>query len=62
MKVKTTLHFYAKSTRSNAAGLFPIYVRLTVDGKRLEYSTKNLIMTTHYNTTRLSEIIVLLGN
>jgi site-specific recombinase XerD len=43
MKVKTTLHFYAKSTKSNSIGLFPIYVRLTVDGKRLEYSTKKFI-------------------
>jgi site-specific recombinase XerD len=43
MKVKTTLHFYAKSTKSNSVGLFPVYVRLTVDGKRLEYSTKKFI-------------------
>ena len=35
MKAKTTLHFYAKSTKANAKGLFPIYVRLTVEGKRL---------------------------
>ena len=43
MKAKTTLHFYAKSTKANATGLFPIYVRLTVDGKRLEYSTKKFV-------------------
>ena len=43
MKAKTTLHFYAKSTKANSAGLFPIYVRLTVDGKRFEYSTKKFI-------------------
>ncbi|MFV5694003.1 Arm DNA-binding domain-containing protein [Flavobacterium sp. LB3P122] len=43
MKVKTTLHFYIKSTKANSAGLFPIYVRLTVDGKRFEYSTKKFI-------------------
>lgn len=43
MNVKTTLHFYAKSTKANSDGLFPIYVRLTVDGKRLEYSTKKFI-------------------
>jgi site-specific recombinase XerD len=43
MKAKTTLHFYAKSTKSNSQGLFPIYVRLTVEGKRLEYSTKKFI-------------------
>ena len=43
MNLKTTLHFYAKSTKANSDGLFPIYVRLTVDGKRLEYSTKKFI-------------------
>lgn len=37
MNVKTTLHFYAKSTKANSHGQFPIYVRLTVDGKRFEY-------------------------
>ncbi|WP_026979124.1 site-specific integrase [Flavobacterium tegetincola] len=43
MITKITLHFYAKSTKANAAGLLPIYVRLTVNGKRLEYSTKKFI-------------------
>ena len=43
MKTKITLHFYAKSTKSNSAGQFPIYVRLTVNGKRLEFSTKKFI-------------------
>lgn len=43
MKEKITLHFYAKTTKANANGLLPIYVRLTVDGKRLEYSTKKFI-------------------
>ncbi len=43
MKAKITLHFYAKSTKANGTGLVPIYVRLTVDGKRFEYSTKKFI-------------------
>ncbi|WP_339919575.1 site-specific integrase [uncultured Flavobacterium sp.] len=43
MKTKITLHFYAKSTKTNAAGLLPIYVRLTVDGNRMEFSTKKFI-------------------
>lgn len=43
MKTKITLHFYAKSTKVNANGLLPIYVRLTVDGKRLEFSTKKFV-------------------
>ncbi|MCO6175889.1 site-specific integrase [Flavobacterium sp. NRK F10] len=43
MKTKITLHFYAKNTKANANGLLPIYVRLTVDGKRLEFSTKKFV-------------------
>lgn len=43
MKTKITLHFYAKSTKSNANGKLPIYVRLTVNGQRLEFSSKKFI-------------------
>lgn len=43
MKEKITLHFYAKSTKANRKGQTPIYVRLTIDGKRLEYSTKKFV-------------------
>lgn len=43
MKEKITLHFYAKSTKANSKGLLPIYVRLTIEGKRFEYSTKKFI-------------------
>ena len=43
MKTKITLHFYARSTKANANGLLPIYGRLTVDGKRLEYNTKKYV-------------------
>lgn len=43
MKTKITLHFYAKKTKANVAGLVPIYIRLTVDGERLEFSSKKFI-------------------
>ncbi len=43
MKAKVNLHIYAKSTKANAKGQFPIYVRLTVDGNRTEFSTKKFI-------------------
>ena len=43
MKAKITLHIYAKSTKASAAGQLPIFVRLTVDGKRLEFSTKKFV-------------------
>ncbi|WP_284653464.1 site-specific integrase [Flavobacterium terrisoli] len=43
MKTKITLHFYAKSTKMNSDGKLPIYVRLTVNGQRLEFSSKKFI-------------------
>lgn len=49
MKEKITLHFYAKSTKANSKGLLPIYVRLTIDGKRFEYSTKKFVLPTKWS-------------
>ncbi|MBP4139197.1 site-specific integrase [Flavobacterium geliluteum] len=43
MKAKVTLHFYAKSTKANTTAQFPIYIRLTVNGSRLEFSTKKFV-------------------
>jgi site-specific recombinase XerD len=43
MKAKINLHIYAKSTKANAAGQLPIYIRLTVDGQRFEFSSKKFI-------------------
>jgi integrase len=58
MKTKITLHFYAKSTKANAAGLLPIYIRLTVDGNRMEFSTKKFIESTKW----LPEMSKMKGN
>jgi site-specific recombinase XerD len=49
MKTKITLHFYAKKTKANVAGLLPIYIRLTVDGERLEFSSKKFIEKTKWS-------------
>lgn len=43
MKAKITLHIYAKTTKANASGQLPIYIRLTVDGQRFEFSSKKFI-------------------
>ena len=43
MKAKITLHIYAKTTKANSAGQLPIYIRLTVDGQRFEFSSKKFI-------------------
>ena len=50
MNSKVTLHFYAKSTKANGNGLLPIYVRLTIEGKRFEYSTKKFIEPSKWST------------
>jgi hypothetical protein len=43
MKTKITLHIYAKATKANAIGQLPIYIRLTIAGQRLEFSTKKFV-------------------
>ncbi|WP_255314679.1 Arm DNA-binding domain-containing protein, partial [Flavobacterium noncentrifugens] len=43
MKEKITLHFYLRSKKAVATGLLPLYVRLTVDGERVEFSSKKFI-------------------
>lgn len=50
MKAKITLHIYAKTTKANAAGQLPIYIRLTVDGKRFEFSSKKFIEKSKWST------------
>ena len=49
MKTKSTLHFYAKSTKSNTDGKLPIYVRLTINGERMEFSSKKFIDKTKWS-------------
>ena len=43
MKTKTAILFYAKKTRVNKKGLCAIYTRITVNGKRIEFSTGRMI-------------------
>ncbi len=43
MKAKITLHFYLRSKKAVTAGSLPLYIRLTVDGSRLEFSSKIFI-------------------
>jgi site-specific recombinase XerD len=43
MKANLTLHIYARAAKANAAGLHPLYVRITIDGKRTEFSSKKFI-------------------
>ena len=40
MNAKLSILFYAKRAKTTADGLLPIYIRVTVDGERIEMSTK----------------------
>ena len=53
MKAKITLHFYPKKSKTNAAGRTPIYIRLTVDGERTEFSTKKFIENSKWSDDQL---------
>ncbi len=40
MNAKLSILFYAKRAKTTTDGLVPIYIHVTVDGKRIELSTK----------------------
>ena len=43
MQTKISILFLLKRTKATTAGLTPIYLRVTVDGKRIEISTKRYV-------------------
>jgi len=40
MNTKLSILFFVKRTKTNVAGLLPIFIRVTVNGERIEFSTK----------------------
>ena len=44
MNAKLSILFYAKKAKTATSGLVPIYLRITVDGKRVEISSKRFIL------------------
>lgn len=40
MNTKLSILFFVKRTKTNAKGLLPIFIRVTIDGERIELSTK----------------------
>lgn len=50
MKHKISILFYAKSSKSSKNGLTPIYLRITIDGTRIEFSTSKFIEQAKWNT------------
>lgn len=43
MNTLLTTNTYVRASKAYAAGLHPIYVRITIDGKRSEFSTRKFI-------------------
>lgn len=43
MNTKLSILFYAKRAKATSKGLIPIYLRVTVDGERIELSTKRYV-------------------
>ena len=43
MNTNLTTHIYVRASRANKAGLYPIYVRITLNGNRSEFTTKKYI-------------------
>jgi site-specific recombinase XerD len=44
------LLFYVKRTKTNADGLAPVYLRITIDGARIEISSKRYVNPNKWNT------------
>lgn len=43
MSNEITVHIYPRAAKANAAGMHPIYIRVTIKGKRTEFSSKKFI-------------------
>ncbi|MBL1408830.1 site-specific integrase [Sphingobacterium faecale] len=49
MSSQVTVYIYARAAKANAAGQHPIYVRITIQGQRTEFSTKKFIHPTKWD-------------
>lgn len=52
MNTKLSILFYVKRAKANPAGQIPIYLRLTVDGVRLEFSLKRYVSPEKWSTAQ----------
>ncbi len=50
MKHKISILFYLKSSKASKSGLKPIYLRITVNGVRIELSTSNFVESIKWNS------------
>jgi len=49
IKTDLNIHIYPRAAKANAAGLFPIYVRITLNAKRSEFSIRKFIDPTKWD-------------
>ncbi len=52
MNTKLSILFYVKRAKANSAGQIPIYLRLTVNGIRLEFSVKRYVSPEKWSTAQ----------
>lgn len=50
MNTKLSILFYSKKAKANKEGLVPIYMRVTINGKRIEVSTKRFVQSSSWNS------------
>jgi len=50
MQTKMSILFYAKRAKTTTVGLVPIYLRITIDGQRLEISTKRYVESSKWSS------------
>lgn len=50
MKNNLKFHVYLKTCKTNKQGLIPVYIRITLNGIRWEYSTKQFINPSNWDT------------
>lgn len=48
MNTKLSVLFFVKRTKTNVDGLLPIFIRVTVNGARIEFSTKRFTTSEKY--------------
>ncbi|MFA6084256.1 Arm DNA-binding domain-containing protein [Mucilaginibacter sp.] len=51
MNKSFSLLFYVKSSKLSADGTAPIYLRITIDGQRIEISSKRRVIPSKWNTS-----------
>ena len=49
IKTDLNIHIYPRAAKANTAALFPIYVRITLNAKRSEFSTRKFIDPTKWD-------------